>query len=192
MGIKVVSIIGDEPVTLEEIKLHCRIDHDDEDEYLLALIQTARQYCETFTGRAIPLQVVEYTLDRWPPRKVLYLPKPPVTEVLGFEYRLKDDLIYTNFVDFESDLDNEPARVTPDDAWPSGSLHPVNGVKVEYMAGYHDVPEYVKSAVKLYAGSLYENREGVLPAGHIGRTLPMGIEALLWQERVFWIEAMNK
>lgn len=192
MAIKVTSITGVEPVTLEEIKLHCRIDHDDEDEYLLALIQTVRQYCETFTGRAIPLQVVEYTLDDWPPQKVLYLPKPPVTAILDFEYRLKDDLVYTSFTDFESDLNSEPARLTPDDVWPSGSLNSVNGVKIEYTAGYTDTPEYIKAAIRLYVGSLYENREAVLPAGHIGRTLPMGLDALLWQERVFWVEGLNK
>ena len=200
MAIKVTSITGVEPVTLEEIKLHCRIDHDDEDEYLLALIQTVRQYCETFTGRAIPLQVVEYTLDDWPPQKILYLPKPPVTEVLDFEYRLKDDLLYTGFTDFEADFNSEPARIMPSEliagryqhSWPSGSLHPIDGVWVQYTAGYINVPEYIKAAIKLYVGSLYENREAVLPAGHIGRTLPMGLDALLWQERVFWVEGLNK
>ena len=183
-----------EPVTLEEMKNHSRIDVGDDDLILTGLMKAAREYCETFTGRSLCSRVIVYILNDWPSGGI-YLPCPPVTEVLEVLYRPKDAAAFTNFNDFEEDDTGMFKRVVPTDRWPSGELHPVNAIQVEYMAGYDtmaNVPESIKSALRLVVGAWYENREGVLPAGHIGRTLPMGVESLLWQERVFWTEDLNK
>lgn len=40
-----------EPVTLEELKLFARIDHDDDDELLTSLGVAAREFVERATGR---------------------------------------------------------------------------------------------------------------------------------------------
>ena len=188
-----------EPISLYEMKLHSRIDHDDEDTLLDSLIKSARQYCETFTGRAFCTQTIQYYLNNWPSGDAIYLPLPPVQSVSSVRWTDSSGTETTLTVsdDYEVDTDSEPARVVLpyNKSWPTGILAPNNPIVVEYVAGYGnatDVPEYIKAAIKLYAGALYENREAVLPAGHIGRTLPMGVDALLWQERVFWREGLNK
>lgn len=199
MAIRVVTPPTVEPVTLDEVKLHCRIDHDDEDTLLTTLITAARQYCETFTGRAFITQTIQYDLPRWPQRKAIYLPSPSLQNVVSVTWWDVEgnDTVLTAGTDYLVDTAPEPGMVLLPDGilWPNEPLYTVHPIRVEYVAGYGlaaDVPEYIKAAIKLYAAALYENREAVLPAGHIGRTLPMGVDALLWQERVFWTEAMNK
>ena len=75
---KVVLIIAPtiEPVTLEELKLHLRIDLDvlDEDEYLEGLIKAAREHAEDITRRAILSQTWDYMLDGWPKKNFIKLP----------------------------------------------------------------------------------------------------------------------
>lgn len=65
-----------EPVTLEELKLHLRIDQDflDEDEYLEQLIKTAREDVEDMTNRAIMTQTWDYFLNGFPGENFINLP----------------------------------------------------------------------------------------------------------------------
>ncbi len=52
-----------EPITLADTKQHLRIDHDDDDELITALISAARQHAETFTDRAFMPQTWYLYLD---------------------------------------------------------------------------------------------------------------------------------
>ncbi len=202
--LRVVTPPPVEPVTLDEAKLHCRIDVTADDDLIEALIQTARQYCEGYQGRAYVEQTLEYTLSRWPRRRVIYLPRPPVAEILSVDY-LDENGVAQPFTDWIADTRGEPARVVLEDgeSWPTETLYPVNPVRIEYIAGYEadpgppidyraNIPNMVKSAIKLCVGNWYENREAVLPAGHIGKELPMGAQALLWMDRFFWTEDYNR
>lgn len=188
-----------EPVTLDDIKLHCRIDHDDEDDMLLTLITTARQFCETFTGQSFITQTLEYDLQKWPSGRAIYLPRPPVQTIAEVKYVDEDgvDVPLTVGDDYLIDTDSTLARVVLPSSitWPTETLYEVNPIVVTFTAGYGvigDVPEYLKAAIKLLVAVYYENRENVLPAGHVGKALPMGIDALLWQERTFWTPELNK
>jgi uncharacterized phiE125 gp8 family phage protein len=207
MPYKVITQPTVEPVTLADVKLHCRVDHTDEDTYISGLLKAAREYCENFTGRAFVERTLQYNLNKWPSRKVIYLPRPPLVSVTSVIYHTTTGtpITLTAGTDYLVDADSEPGAILLPDGktWPTASLYPLNPIRITYIAGYEaetgppvnyrvNIPEYVNHAIKLYVGSLYENREAVLPAGHIGRTLPMGMESLLWQERVFWSEELNR
>lgn len=194
-----------EPVTLAEAKLHCRIDNEEEDIYVKGLIRTARIYCETFTGRSFVERTVEYTLDRWPSVRAITLPREPIKSILTVKYTSKDGTLYTMTagVDYLTDTVNGRVILPPDLTWPTSTLYPVNPIAITYIAGYAsttttppdyriNIPENFKSAIKLCIGTWYENREGVLPAGHIGKQLPTGVDSLLWMDRTFWLEEMNR
>ncbi len=185
-----------EPVTLLEAKVHCRVDLDDDDTVIQALITAARQYCETFTGRALITQGIHYDLPAWPRGRAIHLPRPPLIEVMAFTWWDEEGNPQT-VTDYLEDTAPTFGRVIlpPGGSWPNEPLYPVHPIRIDYLAGYgnrEDVPEYIKSAIKLLVGTWYDNREGVLPAGHVGKELPTGVEALLWQERVFWTEEMNR
>jgi uncharacterized phiE125 gp8 family phage protein len=198
--IRETSVPAVEPVTLNEAKLHCRIDGSTEDALITSLIRVAREYCETFTGRAFVNRNVIYAMDRWPSRGQIILPRPPVTSVTSVQYYDIEGapVTLTAGTDYIADADSEPGRIVlpSGKAWPSARLHTVNPIRITYVAGYGEtsasVPEYIKAAIKLCVGNWYENREAVLPAGLVGKTLPMGVESLLYQEQFAWTEDLNR
>ena len=55
-----------EPVSLAEAKLHLRVDINDDDSLIAALISAARLHAETITRRAIPAQTWKLVLDEFP------------------------------------------------------------------------------------------------------------------------------
>jgi len=71
-------------------------------------------------------------------------------------------------------------------SWPSTTLRPYNGVCITFTCGYGDasaVPENLIEAMMLLIGHYYENREAVI-TGQPAAELPLGVERLLWKERV--------
>ncbi len=207
MAIRQITNPPVEPVTLAEVKLHSRIDVNDDDSLLNGLIATAREYCETFTGRAFVERQIMLTLNHWPRRRVIVLPRPPVISVDSVQYYTVEGTPVTLVEgdDYLVDTVSEPgAIILPNGVnWPSASLYALNPIRITFTAGYtpipgppidhtSNIPAYLKSAIKLCVGAWYENRENVLPAGNIGKELPMGASALLWKERVFWSEDVNR
>lgn len=51
VGVPIVA--SEEPVTLAQAKAHCRVDFDDDDEYLTHLIKAARRWAEGFLGATL-------------------------------------------------------------------------------------------------------------------------------------------
>jgi hypothetical protein len=136
----------DTPVSLDEAKLHLRVDGDDEDTYITALIAAATGHLDGFTGilgRCLMAQT--WSQEYEAACGDLVLPLGPVSTVTsitgGFTgYRLlKDGRGYF-------------LRLNDGAAWPSGP------VVAEFEAG-GDVPAPLKAAILLHIGTLYENRE---------------------------------
>jgi SPP1 family predicted phage head-tail adaptor len=65
-----------EPVTLTEAKQHLRVDIDDDDTYIEALIVAARQYAEEYLDRALISQQLAVRMDTFPYE--FELPRPPM------------------------------------------------------------------------------------------------------------------
>lgn len=185
-----VVVVGPagEPVTLDEVKTHLRIDDQSGDErWLLSAIRTAREDVESFTGRALITQTLELTLDRWPAGETLALPRPPLQSVASIQY--------TDRQGVEATLATESYLVDTRQAvvwlrygysWPGASLREAAGVVVRYTAGYgaaEAVPARLRHAILMLVGHLYENREATSQAGALTAT-PMGVERLLWPYRV--------
>lgn len=209
-GIKVYTAPSSEPVSLAEAKLHCRIDIDDDDDFISSLITAARSYCETFTRRAFVTQTLEITLDNYPDltrfrnfeggyptrlsycydfaRSTILLPRNPIQSVSSITY-LDGDGVSTvlSASNYRVDIVSEPARVTPaySLAWPT-TQWVTNAITIRYIAGYgaaSAVPAELKAAIKLLVGHWYENRESV-NIGNIVTEMPMAVESLLWSKRL--------
>lgn len=189
MALQLLTPPSEEPVSLAEAKLHLRVDFDEDDALILALISAARQAAETLTGRQFITARWRLVLDRFPgphgmacspeesfslPDRAFLLFKCPVQAVVSIQYLDMGGLQQT----FESNLYTldaacEPARITPifGATWPV-SLPQIGAVSVTFDAGYgsaSDVPEGLKSWIKLRVGSLYAHREemSVLSRGRI-------------------------
>lgn len=55
-----------EPVTVDELKTHCRVSADDDNDYLTSLGLAAREYTEMYCRRQWVYQTWQTNLDHWP------------------------------------------------------------------------------------------------------------------------------
>jgi len=189
MPLQLVTPPAGEPISLAEAKLHLRVDGGDDDPLIGSLITAARQAAETITGRQLMTARWRLVLDAFPgpllmhagsgssfslPTHAILLAKCPVQSVVSVEYL---DMNGTTQVlpasDYVLDAACEPARLSPvfGKTWPP-TLPQIGAVTVTFDAGYgsaSEVPEGLKSWIKLRVGSLYGHREemAVLSRGRI-------------------------
>jgi len=166
------------------------------DPELVSWLTAARQYCETFTHRALITQTWSMTLDSFPDGDI-WLPKPPListTTALGLviTYYATDgtlttwaESLYT--VSAPAGPWAAPGRVYPiyGGSYPSTQDIP-NAVIVQFVAGYGaaaSVPASVKAAMKLLVGHWYEHRESVSPISMA--EVPVAVNSLLWAYKAF-------
>jgi len=161
-----------------------------EDDLLTALITAARQDCEKFQNRSYITQTWELWLDAFPSKDFIEIPLPPLQSVSSVKYYDTDDTEATlSSSNYFVDIKSEPGRVSLNygESWPSTTLRPVNGVCLTFICGYgnlgSDVPRNIYQAILLLLGHLYENREDVV-IGAVVSPLPLGVEALLWKDRI--------
>ena len=199
MPIQLVTPPTEEPVSLLEAKLHLRVDFDEDDMLIASLITAARQAAETLTGRQLTTARWKQVLDCFPgpslmgvpagqtftlPGHAILLAKAPVQSVVSINYLDMGSVNQTMpALTYTVDVACEPARITPvfGQIWPI-CLPQIGAVSVTFDAGYgtaSQVPEGIKSWIKLRVGSLYAHREEVaaLSRGRI-ESLPF-IDGLL-------------
>lgn len=175
------------PVTLGELKNHCRIETNDDDVYLQSLIEVATSNLESFAWRSFMTQTIELTLDGFD-RHELILPRGKVQSVTSIYYidtAGDSTLLPSNeyLVDTKSDI----GRITPayGYSWPTTQCR-INTVTITYVSGFGssqtDVPEPLRHAVMLLAADLYQNREGHTELKL--DALPFGIKSLVQPYRV--------
>lgn len=172
-----------EPVTTAELKLQSRVDISDDDTLLTNMGVAARRWIEDITGIRMVSQTWYYYLDCFPAESLIELPIGPTSAVVGITYTKEDATSGTVAAStYVTDLASLSARIVLKDgeSWPADTLTPVNGVRIEFTAGYGlaaVVPEELKLAVKLLAAHWYENREECTTQRL--ESLPMGIKALI-------------
>lgn len=183
MGLILVEAPAVEPVTLEEAKLHMKVDTTEDDALISVLIAAARKVAEEYTRRAFITQTWEYSIDSLE----LYtrLPRPPV------------QLIESVTVDGEAISPENYELIQPDMLLakvPMRAIKP-RGVVVRYKAGYgsnsSDVPQPIRQAILMLAAHMYENREGQAPEAkyeaQAESRLPSTVAALLQPYRVMML-----
>lgn len=156
-----------EPVTLEQMKAHSRIEHFDDDDDVNKNIKVAREWVENFTHRALITQAFIYKIDRFPgsTTTVLQLSGGNTQSLTSIEYLDTDGALQTwassNYI---ADLVSQPALVglAFNKDWPSIREWDLP-VTITYVAGYGnasaDVPYGLQKAIMMIASELYENRE---------------------------------
>ena len=181
MPMQLITPPAAEPVSLAEAKLHLRVDFDEDDALSQALISAARQAAEMLTQRQLVTARWRMVLDSFPgcglmgvpagqtftlPGHAILIPKSPLQSVVEIRYL---DMAGVSQVmpsaHYTVDKTCEPARITPvfGQIWPV-ALPQISAVSVTFDAGYGsaaDVPEGLKSWIKLRLGSLYAHREEV-------------------------------
>lgn len=188
MALKLVTAASAPLVSLEEAKKHLNVFHDDDDDYIEALVATATEHidgAEGWLGRAFGQQSWELSLDCFPCKEV-HLPLPPLREVTEVAYTKDDGTpgVVAGFRKFGVGLAGGQGFILPafGERWPVTRREP-EAVRVKFTAGYDTIPSSVGHAIKLLIGTWYESRED---ASAISLSeMPKGVDALLMPLR-FW------
>lgn len=188
MKLRVLSNPVAEPITLEEARLHLRVDTEGspaesvDDPLITGWISAAREHCEKYTGLILAERLYE---GRENLIGSLYIPTSPVIDIQEITYLDDDGVLQT--VDpsvYELDASDPQLPVVKlqrNQQWPSS-----NEGRIVFGAGYiapGSSPAYlampfaIKAAILLMLGHLYENREATTAENLI--ELPLGVKALL-------------
>lgn len=177
-----------EPITLADAKTFLRVEHDDDDDTIAALIAGARCHIEAQTRRALITQTWRLTRDAWPADGRITVTPVPLAEVTAARVFDADGTPQAIDVQvFAADIASAPAVL----AFAFWSLpapgRKAGGIEIDIEAGYGDAPDDVpaalRQAVRLLVAHWYENR-GLIAVGHLLAVLPATVTALIAPYRV--------
>lgn len=185
MTLEIAAIAeGSECIPLDELKLHLRVDHDADDATIHDMLAAAREYAERMTNISTMTRQHEWYVDAWPLSGCFWLPRLPVTAVTSISYYAVDDTETTlSSAVYQAFTQGGRILRHAGQSWPTTTLRPAGGIKITFTAGHAtatDVPQLMKSAIKLIVGDLYENRENTIVAQGISVTeAPIGAKNIL-------------
>jgi uncharacterized phiE125 gp8 family phage protein len=179
---RLVTPPAEEPVSLAEAKEHLRLEGTEDDTYVSALIQAARQHVEEVCWRGLVMQMREIVLDRFPDCAEMDLPGGNLGAITSVTYvdaagaeQTLDPSVY------EADTGSVPGRLllAYGQSWPSARCQ-WNAVRVRYTVGWAvaDVPAPIKHALLLLIAHLYEQRAPEVTGAAIGK-VEFAVDALL-------------
>ena len=187
MAIDIVTAAASEPITLTEAKNFLRVDHNDDDTLISALITASRQMCEEFTRRILVTSTIDEYFDKFPKNKwnnlsnIIYLSRGSVTSITSVKYvdeiGSEETIPSSSYV---TDLISEPARIQSIDGW-FATAGVVNQVIVRYVVGtdVSAIPKPLIQGMMLVISDLYDQRNDRVKA------LPTASEYLWNPYRIF-------
>lgn len=170
-----------EPWSVTEAKAFLRVEHDDDDAVIAALIAAARGHVEALSRRALLVQRWRCVLDAWPANGRLDPRIGPLRSVVAA--RVYDQGNTAHDIDTGSFVVDAPANViaSPCFALPLPGRSDA-GIELDIELGYGtaatDVPEPLRHAIRLLVAHWYENR-GLAAIGGNVAMLPAGLGALV-------------
>lgn len=173
------------PVTIDEVKRNCRIDHSDEDDLLEMLIDVAVSHLDGYgraLGRALISQTWRHSVDEF--CDVIRLPLGPMIAITSVQYYDGDDVLQTlasTVYGAFSDEIGPYIELLESQYWPATATRS-DAVRITYTAGYgataDKVPAAIRWAILMMIVGLYENRGSVV-IGQTVEELPAGVKNLL-------------
>ena len=175
------------PVSLPEIKARLDITAETDDPELVAQIRSATTNLEIYCRRTFVDATWTMFLDRFPGKQLpwwdgvrqiadteltdltepIMVPLPPLDSVTHVKAHLQDGTTSTVLsTDYIVDSASEPGRIAlkQTKSWPTGALRSINGVEVEFVAGYgpvgSDVPEPIREAIMAYITEMSVTKGG--------------------------------
>lgn len=177
------------PLSLGEVKASLGIGDDDDtqDANLVGTLRACIVACERYTRRTFITTTWTLLRDRFPGvplpwwngvrqmadtqltdlTEAIIIPKPPLLSIVSVKAHKQDGTTTTvTSTDYIVDTGSEPGRVAlkVSKSWPTDVLQAINGVEVEFTAGYgptgSDVPAPIREALLLCVGDIHTNREG--------------------------------
>ena len=165
--VREVSVSSTEPLSLAEAKSHLRVDIDDDNTLISALITAARQYCEKYCNRSFIQHTYRADLP-WFCHSIT-LPLGPVQSITHIKYYdTSSPSVLTTLATSVYALNYDTVRRNHGASWESAYPR-FDAVQITYVSGWKDnsspvgvgesVPQAVLAAIKILVGEMYEHRE---------------------------------
>ncbi len=161
--LKVVTKPARLAVDLDRLKEALNVTHDEDDQRLYEIAESAIDSVQSFTGRQLITATYDYYLDRFPDGRDLPLPLAPLSSVTSVKYQDLNDAQQTfDSADYQVlTYDDEPGQVELDqDAVWESTYTKRDAVVVRFVCGYGasplNVPGPLRNAVILYAQAEYD------------------------------------
>jgi len=169
---------GIDIISLADMKEFLRVDHSDEDTTITAIIESAVQSVQDYTGRHFKTTTFVATLDSFHSAVFPY----QITSVSGVTYKDRAGSIQTLPTSkYFVDIYNQPARIkfknTPDLVEDEFNAVVIAGTVT------NSIKAPLVHAVKMLSAHFYENRRAVI-VGTISNEIPLGIKALINPYRI--------
>lgn len=175
-----ILAIGEEPVSLAMARSQTRSEGQADDDYLLDLVQSAREHAEAYCGIRLMPASVEMTFASF--AELERLSQAPVRSIAEVRYldptgveQVLDPSIY-ELLNVDADPLRPRLRLAYGKSFPS-TRSAEDAVRVSALVGYTVVPKPVIRAMLLLVGQWYDNREPIA-SGSIAE-LPNSVTALL-------------
>lgn len=206
MGLVVTTAPEIEPLSLAEVKSFVKVDGDDENVTLNAMIVAARQHIEAIVKGPLILTTYTETLNNFPNQGYLNefyshnhyykyksgirLKQNPVKQVNSIKYYdINGDQNTIDSNDYYVDTTTKPCLIVPKTSWPDPDLNRPSCIEIEYIAGYGSieeedpvdatqVPASIKMAMRQLIAHWFVNRETVI-IGQTSKELEFTVCALL-------------
>jgi uncharacterized phiE125 gp8 family phage protein len=147
-----------EPITLNEAKAWMKVEINDDDAIITALISEARTFIEDQTNRALFVQTWDLVLDEMP--SVLRLHITPLRSVTGMYYTDIEGVEWTEDDDYYI-VDDYNDRIILKQQYTYLGVNfarDYNGWRIRFVAGETQYPDWSKQLTKRLVGWMYDNR----------------------------------
>jgi len=158
------------PLSLEEVRLHLRVDHTDEDLVIQSLIEAATAYLDGYAGTLNMALMPQTWEQQYPafPSSPVRLTVTPVQEATVTYYDVDNALQTVPEASHSVEItpDGTVLMLAPGEAWPAAYTRS-DAVSIRYLAGYasaSDVPADIRHAMQLMIAAWFDNRDaGEIP-----------------------------
>lgn len=189
------------PISLEQAKVHLRVDIDEQDDMIEGYLAAAVSYLEEICNRSFISSTWDFYLDDdWPwildfetnrHLQMIEVPKAALVSVTSITYVDTSGVTQT-LASNQYVVDGAGAigRIYPayGVTWPSVRCQP-RAITVRFVAGYgtspDNVPMPIKQAILLLVSHFHEQRQPV-SVGQAVNSVPMAVDALIAPYRVFF------
>jgi uncharacterized phiE125 gp8 family phage protein len=169
---------GTDIISLADMKEWLRVDHSDEDTTITAIIDSAVQSIQNYTGRHFKTTTFIATLDSFHSATFPY----EVSAITAISYIDRAGSVQTLIsTKYFLDLYTQPARIkfknTPDVIEDEFNAITISGTIT------NSIKPPLVHAIKMLSAHFYENRRAVI-VGTISSEIPLGIKALINPYRI--------
>jgi uncharacterized phiE125 gp8 family phage protein len=177
---------GSEPLSVADAKSYLRVEHDDDDAIIAALIASARHHVEALTRNGLLTQTWRLVRDRWPESGRIKPKLGPLRSLVAA--RIYNESGVATSLDLDRFVIDEVAGVIAAPGW---SLplpgRAVRGVELDVEIGYGntpaDVPQVLLQAIRMLVAHWYDNR-GLVSIGQSVAMMPPSVNAMIASHRV--------